>query len=79
MPICADESIHGVDDLDELEALYDVVNIKLDKTGGLTAALRLKEEATRRGLRNHDRLHGFDIAVDGAGGVAGTGSRFRRS
>jgi L-alanine-DL-glutamate epimerase-like enolase superfamily enzyme len=36
VPICADESCHTLADLDRLARLYDVVNIKLDKTGGLT-------------------------------------------
>ncbi len=37
VPICADESAHTAEDLDKLVGLYDVINIKLDKTGGLTA------------------------------------------
>src|SRR5690606_23815154 len=36
VPICADESVHTADHLEELLGLYDVINIKLDKTGGLT-------------------------------------------
>jgi L-alanine-DL-glutamate epimerase-like enolase superfamily enzyme len=50
VPICADESCHGVDDLDRLDGLYDMVNIKLDKTGGLTAALALADAAEARGF-----------------------------
>jgi L-alanine-DL-glutamate epimerase-like enolase superfamily enzyme len=49
-PICADESCHTAADLDRLEGLYQVVNIKLDKTGGLTGALDLLAEARRRGF-----------------------------
>ena len=40
VPICADESAHGADDLHTLVGRYDAINIKLDKTGGLTEALR---------------------------------------
>ena len=50
VPIAADESAHGVGDLGALPDRYDVVNIKLDKTGGLTAALELAREARERGL-----------------------------
>lgn len=45
VPICADESVHGVDDLESLLGLYDAVNIKLDKAGGLTAAITLRDRA----------------------------------
>jgi L-alanine-DL-glutamate epimerase-like enolase superfamily enzyme len=48
-PICADESLHVTADLDDLAGKYDAVNIKLDKTGGLTEALELVTEARRRG------------------------------
>jgi len=51
VPICADESIQTTDDLSRLVGRYDFVNIKLDKTGGLTAALDLAREATDVGLR----------------------------
>ncbi|MBX6322566.1 MAG: dipeptide epimerase [Rhodospirillaceae bacterium] len=50
VPVCADESCHGLDTLDALAGKYDAVNIKLDKTGGLTEALAVAEEAVRRGL-----------------------------
>ncbi len=50
IPIAADESVHVAADLDALPNGYGVVNIKLDKAGGLTAALELAEEARRRGL-----------------------------
>jgi L-alanine-DL-glutamate epimerase-like enolase superfamily enzyme len=46
----ADESCHGLDGLADLRARYGVVNIKLDKTGGLTAALALKSAAQAAGL-----------------------------
>lgn len=48
-PICADESLHVTADLDGLTGKYDAVNVKLDKTGGLTEALDLATEARRRG------------------------------
>ncbi|MEM8616546.1 MAG: N-acetyl-D-Glu racemase DgcA [Pseudomonadota bacterium] len=48
--ICADESVHTRADLPALAKLYDAVNIKLDKTGGLTEALAMVREARRFGL-----------------------------
>jgi len=50
IPVCADESVHSRASLDAIAGKYDAVNIKLDKAGGLTAALALEEEATRRGF-----------------------------
>lgn len=50
IPIAADESIHVAEDLDRLPDGYGVVNIKLDKSGGLTAALELARAAEGRGL-----------------------------
>ena len=50
IPLGADESLHTRDDLDRLAGLYDVVNVKLDKTGGLTEALALVADAEARGL-----------------------------
>jgi L-Ala-D/L-Glu epimerase len=50
VPICADESVHDRPSLDRLVGLYDAVNIKLDKTGGLTEALALAEAAEARGF-----------------------------
>src|SRR3712207_7916004 len=44
VPICADESVHDRRGLDRLASLYDAVNVKLDKTGGLTEALARSEE-----------------------------------
>lgn len=43
VPIGADESVHTAADLDQLREKYDVVNVKLDKTGGLTHALKMIE------------------------------------
>lgn len=50
VPICADESLHTRADLAKLARLYDAVNIKLDKTGGLTEGLALRAEAERLGF-----------------------------
>lgn len=50
IPLCADESAHTSVELETLAPKYDLVNIKLDKTGGLTEALRMKAEARRLGL-----------------------------
>jgi L-Ala-D/L-Glu epimerase / N-acetyl-D-glutamate racemase len=49
VPVCADESCHDRASLAGLKGKYDVVNIKLDKTGGLTEALALKEAALAQG------------------------------
>jgi L-alanine-DL-glutamate epimerase-like enolase superfamily enzyme len=54
VPVCADESCHTADDLERLVGKYDAVNIKLDKTGGLTEALALAAAA---------EAHGFAIMV----------------
>lgn len=51
IPLCADESCRTRADLDRLDGRYEMVNIKLDKAGGLTEALALAAEARRRGLR----------------------------
>ncbi|ESY50661.1 N-acetyl-D-Glu racemase DgcA [Mesorhizobium sp. RSR380A] len=50
VPICADESLHEAKDLEALVGLYDAVNIKLDKSGGLTAALTLRDRARELGF-----------------------------
>ncbi|MGJ8595189.1 N-acetyl-D-Glu racemase DgcA [Sulfitobacter sp.] len=49
VPVCADESCHDRGSLPALKGKYDVVNIKLDKTGGLTEALALREAALAEG------------------------------
>lgn len=51
VPICADESLDGPEDLAKLVGRYQYVNIKLDKTGGLTAALELADRAEAAGFR----------------------------
>jgi len=50
VPLCADESCATRDGLDVLERRYDAVNIKLDKTGGLTEALALARAARAQGM-----------------------------
>jgi len=52
--LCADELIQGVDDLKRAAGRFDVINIKLDKTGGLTDGLRLASSA---------RMAGFGLMV----------------
>jgi L-alanine-DL-glutamate epimerase-like enolase superfamily enzyme len=51
VPVCADESVHKTEDLVQLAGLYDAVNIKLDKTGGLTEALRMRNAARALNLK----------------------------
>lgn len=50
LPVCADESCHDRASLDALRGKYDMVNIKLDKTGGLTEALALRDDARDGGF-----------------------------
>jgi L-alanine-DL-glutamate epimerase-like enolase superfamily enzyme len=50
VPICADESVHVAADLEFVARRYQAVNVKLDKAGGLTAALELAQAARARGL-----------------------------
>lgn len=54
IPLCADESCHTSQDIAALTGCFEMVNIKLDKTGGLTEALKLEQTA---------RAAGFDIMV----------------
>jgi L-alanine-DL-glutamate epimerase-like enolase superfamily enzyme len=54
LPVCADESCHDRTGLAGLVGKYDMINIKLDKTGGLTEALALKGAA---------RALGFEVMV----------------
>src|SRR5262249_18831841 len=49
VPVCADESLHGLASLEKLAGKYDAVNIKLDKAGGLTEALQLTDAAVAKG------------------------------
>jgi len=50
LPVCADESVHATASLAALVGRYDAVNIKLDKTGGLTEALAMATQADRLGF-----------------------------
>jgi L-alanine-DL-glutamate epimerase-like enolase superfamily enzyme len=50
VPLCADESCHDASSLDVLAGRYDLINIKLDKTGGLTEALKVKSAAEAQGF-----------------------------
>lgn len=51
VPVCADESAHVAADIPRLATLYDAVNIKLDKAGGLTEALAMAKAADDAGLK----------------------------
>ena len=51
VPLCADESCLHLDELDQAAQRYQWINIKLDKTGGLTHALTLAQTARARGLQ----------------------------
>lgn len=51
IPICADESCHISDDLDALRGKYEMINIKLDKAGGLTEAINLYNQARSMGFQ----------------------------
>lgn len=59
VPLCADELVDDIDDLDRAKGRFAAVNIKLDKAGGLTAALRLADAA---------QAMGFDLMVGCMGG-----------
>lgn len=52
--ICADESCHTAADLPNLLGKYDMINIKLDKAGGVTSALELLHQA---------RIFGFEVML----------------
>src|ERR1700736_1644246 len=51
IPVCADESCHTSADLVRLTKRYEMINVKLDKTGGLTEALLLTERAREDGFK----------------------------
>ena len=50
VPVCADEALHDRASLAAMAGKYDLINIKLDKTGGLTEALALRAAAEARGF-----------------------------
>jgi len=60
LPVCADESVHATASLAALVGRYDAVNIKLDKTGGLTEALAMATQADRLGFM---RMAGCMVAT----------------
>ena len=69
LPLCADEACHTADDLEHLRGRYQMVNIKLDKTGGLTAALALKARAEAMGFdrpmaNSLDAVSARDFAIE---------------
>ena len=51
IPVCADESCHTAADLPRLKNRYEMINVKLDKTGGLTEALHLCKRARESGVK----------------------------
>lgn len=51
LPVCADESCHDSSSLANLKGKYDIVNVKLDKTGGLTEAFKLRDDALAQGYK----------------------------
>ena len=51
LAVCADESVHDRTSLEALRERYDAVNIKLDKTGGLTEALAMADQAQALGFQ----------------------------
>jgi len=51
IPVCADESCHTTADLPRVKNRYEAINIKLDKTGGLTEALRLYQRARENNFK----------------------------
>jgi L-Ala-D/L-Glu epimerase len=63
VPLCADESCLHLGELDQAAARYQLINIKLDKTGGLTQALELARAARARGL-------GLMVGCMGGGSLA---------
>ena len=50
VPVCADESAHTSEDIEKLAQHYDAVNVKLDKTGGLTEAIKMVRAARERDM-----------------------------
>ena len=76
VPVCADESLHTAADVPPLARRYDAVNIKLDKAGGVTEALRHRAAAARARAEGDGRLHGRHLARHGAGGARRPGADF---
>lgn len=51
LPLCADESFQTLEDFDRVRGLYQYINIKLDKCGGLTEALQIRDQARAEGFK----------------------------
>jgi L-alanine-DL-glutamate epimerase-like enolase superfamily enzyme len=51
VPLCADESCHTSADIERIAPFYDVINIKLDKAGGLTEAMAMAHAAQATGMK----------------------------
>ncbi|CAM3528902.1 L-Ala-D/L-Glu epimerase [Vibrio aerogenes CECT 7868] len=67
IPVCADESCHVNQDIDSLSSRYEFINIKLDKCGGLTEALKMVEQAKAKGMRLMvGCMLGSSLAMDAA-------------
>ena len=79
VPVCADKSVHDRASLDALAGRYDAVNIKLDKTGGLTEALLRGGTRPRTRTEGHGGLDGGDVAGHGPRPARGARRRLRRS
>jgi len=76
IPVCADESCHERADIDGLRDRYEMINIKLDKCGGLTEALAMTDVARQLGLRIMvGCMLGSSIAMEAALPVAGQADR----
>ena len=79
VPICADESVHTLADLQALSDRYDAINIKLDKTGGLTEALLMRDRARELGFGVMVGCMVGTSLAHGARGAVGPGRRLGRS
>ena len=79
IPLAADESVQGLADIEDLVGRFDVVNIKLDKCGGLTEALLMVEESRRARAEGDGGQHGRHQSRDGAGVRRRPALRLRRS
>lgn len=76
IPVCADESCHQRSDIAGLRDRYEMINIKLDKCGGLTEALAMAAEAKALGLRVMvGCMLGSSLAMDAALPVAALAER----
>jgi L-alanine-DL-glutamate epimerase-like enolase superfamily enzyme len=69
VPLCADESCHTRESLPKLRGLYDFINIKLDKTGGLTEALFLAMTGTSLAMAPATLVASLSDFVDLDGGL----------